>query len=749
MFCSQCGTDNRETSRFCRNCGTALRSATGVVENARNHEQDESNAFQRAVAGQFRVNSLLRTEASAITYLCSFAGSSANCWIRVLPRHLLNNPDAIGLFHLEAQAGSRLSHPNIQRVLESDEASGFHYVVMEAVAGETLREVVESHPVASDEAVAIIRAIVFTLDYAHRSGVLHLNLKTENIGFTADGSPLLIGFGIPNGREYSNLFGRRGRSASPEYISPEQILGKAIDYRADYYSLGIILYELLTGRTPFSSAPAAEIFFRHLNEEPADPRSINPSITPALSDVVLRMLAKEPTNRYLTTTALIKALDEARHIPSSGENRPEKRRNLDPVERSGGEDATQNDREDLPPRRVSPLPRIGNDESFGGTENTTMDDSDNPEDIERGPINFSPAPIVDRTQSDSTGKTIEYQPQRIIESAAIPVSESLPENGPVTNRRLRLVKPSEKLSVPSLENYVEDVAVPADSRLSTPLKFPKKPLNLILMIIALILLMAVVVPAISWYLRKDALQAAAAAKQAAIENARRQPPAGMVMIPGGQFLRGSNDGKLIERPLNTVAVDDFYMDYREVTNNHYLRFITATNRPAPANWPEGKVPAGWEALPVTDVTWNDAAAFCQWRSRPEGYKVRLPTEAEWEYAARGQDGRRYPWGNEWVAGNVNGNDSGRNQPAAVGSFAAGNSPFGLQDMSGNVWEWTADNLTLYPDSKAKIDPLSARDKVIRGGSFADSPDTLTTSYRSWMAPETMSEKIGFRCVATK
>src|SRR5882724_7442796 len=302
MFCSQCGTDNRETSRFCRNCGTALRGGTAAVESARNHENEEGNAFQRAVSGQFRVTSLIRSEVAAITYLCSFAGSNATCWIRVLPRHLLNNPDAIGLFHLEAQAGSRLSHPNIQRVLESGEASGFHYVVLESVAGETLREVVENQPVSSDEAVAIIRAIIFTLDYAHRSGILHLNLKTENIGFTADGSPLLIGFGIPNGREYSNLVGRRGRSASPEYISPEQILGKAVDYRADFYSLGIILYELLTGRPPFSLAPAAEIFFRHLNEDPADPRSLNPAVTPALSDVVLRMLAKEPTNRYMTTS---------------------------------------------------------------------------------------------------------------------------------------------------------------------------------------------------------------------------------------------------------------------------------------------------------------------------------------------------------------------------------------------------------------------------------------------------------------
>jgi serine/threonine-protein kinase len=268
------------------------------------------------------------------------------------------------------------------------------------------------------------------------------------------------------------------------------------------------------------------------------------------------------------------------------------------------------------------------------------------------------------------------------------------------------------------------------------------------MIIILIVLMAGVVPAISWYMRRQAVQAVAAARQAAIEAQKQRPP-GLVMITGGQFLRGSDDGKEIERPLNSATIGDFFIDVREVTNNQYLRFIKATNRSAPANWPGGKIPAGQETIPVTDVTWTDAMTYCQWRNQPDGFKFRLPTEAEWEYAARGRDGRRYPWGNDWVPGNANGKDSGRNQPVAAGTFSSGASPFGLQDMSGNVAEWTADNLNLYPQSKAKLDPRHASDKIIKGGSFADSAENLTTSYRSWMSPDSSSDKVGFRCVATK
>ncbi|HZS48016.1 MAG TPA: bifunctional serine/threonine-protein kinase/formylglycine-generating enzyme family protein [Blastocatellia bacterium] len=736
---------------------------------------EEGNAFQKAVAGQFRILSLVRTDPSALTFLCSFVGRNATCWIRVLPRHLLSDPDAIGLFHLEAQAASRLSHPNIQRVLETGEAGDFYYIVLEPISGETLRDVIENQPLSSSEAAAVVRAMTFTLDYAHRSGILHLNLRTDNVAFTDDGSPMILGFGVPSGREYSNLIVRRSAAAGPEYIAPEQILGKAIDYRADYYSLGVTLYELLIGRPPFSSAPAAELFFRHLNEEPASPSSINPAISHALSDVVMKLLAKDPTNRYMTTGTLIKALDQISQSQSSEEGLPEGPRNL----RTGTANGSGSDKrgdlqylgrpkslEELPPRRVSPLPRIAS-QGFGPF------DVDQPIQLPASIEVTNPAasngsgPLHSVQDSNGLGSSTRKE-ESAIENEEQPPNRNLMsiDTEPVVAQQPDPVQNSPSISsVPAkppnspgfttFENYFDEEpsfrkATPSADLQSVPQKAVKKRAHIIWLVAALLLIMAAVFPAIGYIQKKRADREAARVRQENFENSQRtRQLASMIQIPGGPFTRGSKDGTDIERPLNTLTVDSFYMDTYEVANIQYDRFIKATNHSAPKNWPDGKIIQGQERLPVTDVSWYDATAYCEWRSQNTGLHFRLPTEPEWEYAARGHDLRRYPWGDDWDKAKANCTDTGRNQPAPIGSYPAGASPFGIQDLAGNVWEWTSDNVTIYPGSKAKIDPSQATEKVIRGGSFADTSKFLTVSYRNWLDPNAISDKVGFRCVVTR
>jgi formylglycine-generating enzyme required for sulfatase activity len=211
-------------------------------------------------------------------------------------------------------------------------------------------------------------------------------------------------------------------------------------------------------------------------------------------------------------------------------------------------------------------------------------------------------------------------------------------------------------------------------------------------------------------------------------------PAGMAYVPGGDFIMGrSGDATGYESPPHKVSVKPFFMDIYEVTNEDYQKFITAQGHVAPASWTLRTYPTGAARKPVTGVTWEDAKAYADFITK------RLPTEEEWEFAARGGDDRRYPWGNEWNADLANAGSGqvwvtggGNKGMAEVGSFK-GASPYGLYDMVGNAWEWTASYLKAYPGGKLPAG-ASSTDMVIRGGSWASKPNEATTTFRrGWSA----------------
>ena len=207
----------------------------------------------------------------------------------------------------------------------------------------------------------------------------------------------------------------------------------------------------------------------------------------------------------------------------------------------------------------------------------------------------------------------------------------------------------------------------------------------------------------------------------------------MVFIPSGEFLMGST-GEDVERLLNlftyrrpsryaneqpqhVVYLDAFYIDKYEVTNAEYARFLDATGRTPPVFWNDELYNQPRQA--VMAVSWEDAAAYARWAGK------RLPTEAEWEKAARGTDGRFWPWGNEWDPSKLNANDVGAVDgyvyTAPVGSYPQGASPYGVQDMAGNVWEWVADWYAPdYYDRSPRMNPQGpelGKNHVARGGSW--------------------------------
>jgi formylglycine-generating enzyme required for sulfatase activity len=210
----------------------------------------------------------------------------------------------------------------------------------------------------------------------------------------------------------------------------------------------------------------------------------------------------------------------------------------------------------------------------------------------------------------------------------------------------------------------------------------------------------------------------------------------MMLVPEGEFTMGS--GSVIRR----VHVDAFYMDKYEVTNARYGKFLKATGRQAPNNSADNRIDR-----PVTGVSWEDAGAYCRWAGK------RLPAEAEWEKAARGTDGRLYPWGNDPPDAKLANYKQERNSSggglAAVGSFEAGKSPYGLYDMAGNVWEWVADwydqDYYRHGPNRNPRGPESGEEKVIRGGSWDFQAQSLLVVARMSFEPTMRSGFIGFRC----
>ena len=226
-------------------------------------------------------------------------------------------------------------------------------------------------------------------------------------------------------------------------------------------------------------------------------------------------------------------------------------------------------------------------------------------------------------------------------------------------------------------------------------------------------------------------------------------PTPSAMIPAGEFWMGIDglQGLDDERPRHPVTLDAYAMDLHEVTVGRYSIFLQKTGRMPPLFWDtvDSKEHAD---RPVIGVDWEDANAYCRWAGK------RLPTEAEWEHAARGTDGRRYPWGNqtptpEFANYGIGARFSYGQTLMPVGHYENGKSPYGLYDMAGNVWEWVQDwygtNYYEISDKQNPRGPEAGQFKVLRGGSWSELPKYLLTYGRFKLPLNTRNSYIGFRC----
>ncbi len=629
--------------------------------------------------------------------------------IKIMSAALTEDAEFVQRFQQEAKVIARLEHPNILPVIDYGEEERTLYLVMRYLKGGTLHDLIQAGPMPPQVVLRYLTEIGQAIDYAHSVDIVHRDIKPRNVLLDLDGNPFIADFGLAKITSAAALTHSGQIMGTPRYISPERALARKVDGRSDLYSLGVILYEMLTGHVPYDADSTVDLVMQHIEAPIPSVTAANPQLPPAFDDILKRALAKDPADRYPTAGELSQAIAHALEVPLPSEA-------LLP-ELHGAPSA----------RRGFPFSQRWLRQSWQKTHDRLL------------------------SLANST-RAFLHRKQR----------ETLTVGGTValTLVVFVLMAMSGKAPVPATPS---PAASSAPTLTTIPTQLVTQPPTKV-----------------------------AATQTPSDETKMFWDKDGMTLIyiPAGKFPLGSgeNDPEASEdeKPQLIVDLDAFWIDQTEVTVAQFQDFVKDTNYQTDAERgccegkyakPGGTVFAPWayfvkdaywkspegiaapDALPrrpVVQVSWNDAVAYCKWVGR------RLPTEAEWDKAARGTQGLIYPWGNEFEAGQVNFCDKncaanwhnrnvndGFERSNNVGEFLKGASGYGVFDMSGNVREWVNDFYDFrgyyrYPTDNP-TGPETGDMHVMRGGSWLDPADRVRASAREAGMPDSRNDAVGFRC----
>jgi serine/threonine-protein kinase len=674
--------------------------------------------------GQYRIVERLGSGGMADVYKAYQPSLGRYVAVKILPAVLSRDATFRARFEREARAVAQLRHPNVLTVFVTGEQDGITYIVMEYARGGTLKDRM-AEPPSLEETVDLIGRVGGALAYAHRRGVIHRDVKPTNVLLTEEGWPLLADFGLAKMIEGSTALTASGVSVgTPEYMSPEQGQGLPVDHRTDIYSLGVVLYEMVTGQMPYTADTPMAVIVKHMTEPLPSPRALRPDLPVSIERVIVRAMAKAPEERYHSADEMAAALQDALRGADAG------------VEAALEE-------EDLPDSVVQPLA-----------------ETPSPPRRRKAVTAVALAVLLLALGSVLAWALVSGLPDAVSSFLASPtatapatatttdasVTSAMPTSPPPT----RTATPRTAVTPTPVPTATPVVAGATPTQTATPTVPPSPVPN---------------------FTAGPTSTPTRTPTESPTSTPRPSGPAGMVWIPGGAFLMGSNDEELAtvkgicrepslrwpcpdfkeEQPQREVETGGFWMDQNEVTNRQFEDFVKATGYQTEA---EGQgdahhwryyYTAGKADHPVVGVSWHDADAYCAWLGK------RLPTEAEWEKAARGADGRLWPWGGSWDAGRLNSIESGINGTEAVGARGGelGRSPYGLSDMAGNVWEWTADWWGWYEKPHRPPEDNQGWGRVIRGGSWRKQGHETRTAFRGRADPGGYSDDIGFRCAGVR
>jgi serine/threonine-protein kinase len=290
----------------CTRCAAELPELPDAPEERPDEELD---LLRRITGGRYRIYRRLATGGMASVYAARHVQLGRPVVIKVLLAHLARDPEMRERFRREAEAAAQLLHPYICQILDYGELEQIVYLVMPYMAGGSLADlIVRGRTVAPSLAAVVAAQVAGALDYAHRHGVVHRDIKPDNILFDEDGNALITDFGIATARFHARLTMTGRAMGTPHYMSPEQAMGKLVDGRSDLYAVGVLLYEMLVGIPPFDGADSYSIGYKHVHETPASPDVVDSRTPPALAAITMKCLAKNPADRYQRGNDLADAL---------------------------------------------------------------------------------------------------------------------------------------------------------------------------------------------------------------------------------------------------------------------------------------------------------------------------------------------------------------------------------------------------------------------------------------------------------
>jgi eukaryotic-like serine/threonine-protein kinase len=307
MFCPHCGTWNRASAPACLRCGAALPE---VIAPPLDQPDEELSALRLATGTRYTIVRRLGSGGMAHVYLATQAILGRTVVVKVLHKQLAQDKEMRERFRREAEAAARLVHPQICPITDHGALGDVEYLVMPYFGGASLADLlVRQKTVPPVRAAAIAAQVATGLDYAHRRGVVHRDVKPDNVLFDEDGNAVLTDFGIATARFHTRMTATGRAMGTPHYMSPEQAMGRLVDGRSDLYAVGLLLYEMLLGYPPFDGADSYSVGYKHVHEEPVSVQAANPSIPDGIAQITMRCLRKAPEERYDRGFSLADALN--------------------------------------------------------------------------------------------------------------------------------------------------------------------------------------------------------------------------------------------------------------------------------------------------------------------------------------------------------------------------------------------------------------------------------------------------------
>jgi eukaryotic-like serine/threonine-protein kinase len=316
--CPVCSGENADTQRFCGECGTPLPASSRPSGAVPVPEADETILLPTAelplgsiFAHRYQVVEELGVGGMGRVYRVLDKKVGEEVALKLIRPDVASDRKILERFAAELKLARQVVHRNVARMFDLNEEGHVPYITMEYVRGENLKRLIRKvGRLAPAQALPIAAQICGGLDEAHGLGIIHRDLKPQNVMIDEDGQAKILDFGLARSFAETGPESRSSRSGTPAYVAPEQIKGLPVDRRSDLYSLGIVLYEMLTGRTPFQAESVEELIDKHVHETPQDPRELNPGLSAGLSAFIMRLLEKDPAKRFQTAAEAGKALKE-------------------------------------------------------------------------------------------------------------------------------------------------------------------------------------------------------------------------------------------------------------------------------------------------------------------------------------------------------------------------------------------------------------------------------------------------------